>query len=39
MKKVILSAAMFSAGTISTALILAGAMMNEQTVNGTYSWQ
>ena len=37
MKKVILGSAMFLAGVISVALIFAGSMANEWTVNGQFS--
>lgn len=37
MKKVILGSMMFLAGVISTALVLAGSMVNEWTVNGQFS--
>lgn len=37
MKKVILGSIMFLAGVISTALVLAGSMANEWTVNGQFS--
>lgn len=37
MKKVILGAAMFLAGMISAALVLAASMANEWTVNGEFS--
>ncbi len=37
MKKVILGSSMFLAGVISTAVVLAGSMANEWTVNGEFS--
>ncbi len=37
MKKVFLGSIMFLAGVISVALILAGSMANEWTVNGRFS--
>lgn len=37
MKKVILGSIMFLAGIISTALILAGSMANEWTIDGRFS--
>lgn len=37
MKKVILGSVMFMTGIISVALILAGSMSNEWTVNGNFS--
>ena len=37
MKKVILGSMMFLAGVISVALVLAGSMANEWTVNGQFS--
>ncbi len=37
MKKVILGSSMFLAGVISTAVVLAGSMANEGTVNGEFS--
>ena len=37
MKKVILGSMMFLAGVISVALIFAGSMANEWTVNGRFS--
>lgn len=37
MKKVILGSIMFLAGIISIALVLAGSMANEWTINGEYS--
>lgn len=37
MKKVILGSIMFLAGVISTALVLAGSMANDWTINGEYS--
>lgn len=37
MKKVILGSIMFLAGVISIALVLAGSMANEWTVNGKFS--
>ncbi len=37
MKKVILGSAMLLAGVISAALVLAGAMANDWTVNGEHS--
>ena len=37
MKKVILGAILFLAGTVSLALILAGAMANNWSVNGQFS--
>ena len=37
MKKVILGSAMFLAGVISVALLLAGSMANEWTINGQFS--
>lgn len=37
MKKVVLGSIMFLAGVISIALVLAGSMANEWTINGEYS--
>lgn len=37
MKKVILGSIMFLAGVISIALVLAGSMANEWTINGKFS--
>lgn len=37
MKKVILGSIMFLAGVVSVALVLAGSMANEWTVNGNFS--
>lgn len=37
MKKVILGSTMFLTGVISVALILAGSMANEWTINGQFS--
>lgn len=37
MKKVIFGSMMFQAGVISIALVLAGSMANEWTVNGQFS--
>lgn len=37
MKKVILGSIMFLAGIISIALVLAGSMANEWSINGEYS--
>ena len=37
MKKVILGSIMFLAGVISTALVLAGSMANEWTIDGKFS--
>lgn len=37
MKKVMLGSIMFLAGVISTALVFAGSMANEWTVNGEFS--
>mgnify|MGYP003251517965 CR=1 FL=1 len=37
MKKVILGSIMFLAGVISVAMVLAGSMANEWTVNGRFS--
>lgn len=37
MKKVILGSTMFLTGVISVALILAGSMANERTINGQFS--
>lgn len=37
MKKVILGSMMFLSGVISVALVLAGSMANEWTVNGQFS--
>lgn len=37
MEKVVLGSAMFLAGIVSVALVLAGSMANEWTVNGQFS--
>lgn len=37
MKKVILGSIMFLAGVVSVALVLAGSMANEWTINGNFS--
>jgi len=37
MKKVVLGSTMFLAGIVSIALVLAGSMANEWTVNGEFS--
>ena len=37
MKKVVLGSAMFLAGVVSVALLLAGSMANEWTINGQFS--
>ena len=38
MKKVVFGALMMLAGTVSSAILLAGAMANEWTVNGQFSF-